>query len=57
MSYELLKDCPCCGSKAYHTLGNKSVRVLDMVQCLICFLEMEGEYEPYSALIKWNKRV
>lgn len=52
-----VKKCPCCGSKPFHTLGYKLVRALDMVQCLVCDLSMEGDYEPYSALIKWNKRV
>ena len=49
--------CPCCGSKAYHTLGDKAVRSVDMVNCVECFLTMETDYEPYSALYKWNKRV
>ena len=50
-------NCPCCGGKAYHTVGDKSVRSVDIVNCVECELTMETEYEPYSALIKWNKRV
>ncbi|QIG62890.1 hypothetical protein SEPL_277 [Salmonella phage SE_PL] len=29
----------------------------DRVQCLTCFLEMEGDYEPMSAVLSWNMRV
>ena len=49
--------CPCCGSEAYWTKGNKDVRMNDRVQCLECFLEMEGDYEPQSAVKAWNVRV
>lgn len=49
--------CPCCGSKAHWTKGNKDVRMNDKVQCLECFLEMEGDYEPLSSVYAWNNRV
>lgn len=29
----------------------------DRVQCHECFLEMEGDYEPQSAVKLWNFRV
>lgn len=49
--------CPCCGSKAHWTKGNRDVRMNDRVQCHECFLEMEGDYEPQSAVKLWNFRV
>lgn len=54
-----LKNCPCCGSVAHWTCGDNSTRMLDRVQCMgdNCYLELEGTYEPQSALIAWNKRV
>ncbi|WNV47256.1 hypothetical protein ENKO_147 [Klebsiella phage fENko-Kae01] len=49
--------CPLCGSKAFWTKGNAETRMNDRVQCLTCFLEMEGDYEPMSAVLSWNMRV
>lgn len=46
--------CPFCGGQAHHTLGARQIRILDRVQCLSCFAEIEGTYDPNSALIKWN---
>lgn len=46
--------CPFCGGAAHHTLGARQIRILDRVQCLTCFAEIEGTYEPESALKKWN---
>ncbi len=58
MSQEVIVfGCPCCGSKAHWTPGNKDVRMNDRVQCYECFLEMEGDYEPQSAVKSWNFRV
>lgn len=53
----LLHGCPCCGEKAHWTPGDKNTRQPDRVQCLDCFLEIEGTYEPMSAVHKWNFRV
>lgn len=49
--------CPCCGEAAHWRKGDFSTRMLDCVQCLHCFLEMEGSYEPQSAVENWNCRV
>lgn len=49
--------CPCCGAPAYWRIGNRNTKTPDMVQCLECFLELEGTFEPQSALEKWNFRV
>ena len=52
-----VKGCPCCGAPAFWMIGNRDTRCNDRVQCLKCDLEMEGTFEPQSALEKWNFRV
>ena len=49
--------CPCCGAPAYWRIGDRNTKTPDMVQCLECDLEMECDYTPQSALVKWNWRV
>ena len=53
---EELKSCPFCGGRSHHILGARQIRMLDVVKCLDCFAEIQGTYEPESALIKWNTR-
>lgn len=48
------RRCPFCGGKAHHTLGARRLRIPDAVQCLGCFAEIQGTYDPNSALEKWN---
>ena len=54
---QLVEPCPFCGGKSVHSLGDRNVRMPDMVQCLGCGAGIQEEYEPYSALTKWNRRV
>lgn len=53
---EELKACPFCGGRSHHILGARQIRMLDVVKCLDCFAEIQGTYEPESALNKWNTR-
>lgn len=52
-----LKGCPLCAGVAHWTKGNKDIRQPDVVQCLNCHLNIEGDYSPQSALELWNFRV
>jgi len=52
-----LRGCPLCGAKANWAKGDKSTRMLDMVQCSECCLTLEADYKPQSALEAWNARV
>lgn len=49
-------SCPFCGGRSHHILGARQIRMLDVVKCLDCFAEIQGTYEPESALSKWNTR-
>lgn len=49
-------SCPFCGGRSHHILGARQIRMPDVVNCLDCFAEIQGTYEPESALIKWNTR-
>lgn len=53
----IVKCCPFCGGDAFWRQGDKSVRVNDSVSCYKCFAEIEGTYEPMSALTAWNTRM
>lgn len=53
----VIHGCPLCGEKANWTKGDRDTKMNDRVQCLNCFLELEGDYEPLSAVHSWNFRV
>lgn len=52
-----IQGCPLCGCPAHWVKGNRDTRMPDVVQCLECGLELEGDYTPQSAVEKWNFRV
>lgn len=49
------KPCPFCSGIPTHVVGDREVRQPDVVMCG-CGATIEEEYEPYSALNKWNTR-
>ena len=51
-----LKACPFCATRAIWYKGDKNTRMPDRVQCLGCCVEIEGDYEPMSAIDSWNSR-
>lgn len=49
--------CPCCShTRIAYSIGDRSVRMNDRLECLDCGLVMETDHEPYTALKKWNTR-
>jgi uncharacterized Zn finger protein len=57
MTTKTPSPCPCCASEQIgHAVGDRSIWMNDLVQCLSCGLTMEGDYEPNSALVKWEVR-
>ena len=49
--------CPCCShTRIAYSIGDRSTRTNDRLECLECGLVMETDYESYSAFKKWNTR-
>lgn len=57
MAMMKLKCCPFCGGKAHWRKGSSDVKMNDNVTCQSCFAEIDGDYEPLSALKAWNERI
>jgi hypothetical protein len=53
----IILPCPCCSStRIGYSVGDRSVRMNDRVECLDCGIEMDADHDPGSALNKWNTR-
>ena len=48
--------CPFCGGRPLHYVGNPHARQTDALHCLRCGIFASGNFDPNSAMSKWNRR-